>query len=227
MEKEKIIVNISGIVSAGKNHEEVIILTKSRVAIFVLILTSLLLMLSLAGCASETPVAEPETPAGGAEAPEAGEAEPEPVVPSFEASKYVDTEYGFSVQYPAVWVENPVTEGSTIALYVVSEDRVPLMFVNVDKAATFEEALEGAITAAEGSNVEIDSQEEVRLAGGINATRAIFKFKHPDAPFALDAMVLGTQKDGQWITIVVATLGLISKFDEPLFTEIVSTLSFE
>jgi len=202
-------------------------MTKSRLAVFVLIFMSLIIMLALAGCASETPVTEPEAPAEDAEAPAEEEAEPEPVVPSFEASKYVNSEFGFSVQYPAEWVENPVTEGSTIVLYVVSEDKVPLMFVNVNEAATFEEALNGAILAAESSDVEIDSQEEIKLAGGINATKAIFKFKNPAAPLALDAMALGAQKDGKWIIVNVATLGLIAKFDETLFTEIVSTLSFD
>jgi len=147
---------------------------------------------------------------------------------SFEAQEYVNSEYGFSVQYPADWVENEVSEGSTIVYYVVSEERVPLMFINVDEAATFEDALNGAIDAAEGSKVKIDSQEDVRLAGGIDATRAIFKFNHPAVPVvALDAMALGAQKDGKWIVVTVATLGAIFKFDEALFTEIVSNLSFE
>jgi biopolymer transport protein ExbD len=203
---------------------------KARLTVYVLIFMFLIFMLSLAGCASEAPVTEPEVPAEEAEAPEEeeAEAEPEPIVLSFEAQEYVNSEYGFSVQYPADWVENEVSEGSTIVYYVVSEERVPLMFINVDEAATFEDALNGAIDAAEGSKVKIDSQEDVRLAGGIDATRAIFKFNHPAVPVvALDAMALGAQKDGKWIVVTVATLGAIFKFDEALFTEIVSNLSFE
>ncbi len=201
---------------------------KARLTVYLLILMSLLFMLSLAGCASETPVVEPEAPAEEVAAPEEEEAEPEPIVLSFEAKEYVNSEYGFSVQYPATWVENEVSEESTIVYYVVSEERVPLMFINVDEAATFEDALNGAIDAAEGSKVKIDSQEDVRLAGGINATRAIFKFNHPAVPVvALDAMALGAQKDGKWIVVTVATLGAIFKFDEALFTEIVSNLSFD
>ena len=102
------------------------------------------------------------------------------------------------------------------------------MFVNVGDATTFEEALNGAIDAAEGSKVKIDTQEAVKLTGGVDATRAIFKFNHPAVPLiALDAMAISAEKDGKWVTVVVATLGAIFNFDEALFTEIVSTLSFD
>lgn len=203
---------------------------KTRLTLYILILLSLLMLVSLAGCAADTPAVQPETPAEEPEAPEEGaeDAEPEPVVLSFEAKEYVNSDYGFSVQYPADWVENEISEGSSIVYYVVSEDRVPLMFINVGEGATFEEALEAAIDAAEGSKVKIDSKQNVRLAGGVDATRAIFKFNHPAVPLvALDAMAVGAEKDGKWVTVSVATLGAIFKFDEAFFTEIVSTLSFE
>lgn len=201
---------------------------KARLTVYLLVLISLLFMLSLAGCASETPVTEPEAPAEEAEAPEEEIAEPEPVELSFEAKEYINSEYGFSVKHPAAWVENEVTEGSPIVYYVVSEEKVPLMFVYVGEAVTFEEALEGAIETAEGSKVKIDSTEATKLVGGTDATRAIFKFNHPAVPLiALDAMAIGAQKDGKWVVVTVATLGAIYAFDETLFTEIVSTLSFD
>ncbi len=201
---------------------------KARLTVYLLILMSLLFMLSLAGCASETPVVEPEAPAEEAEAPEEEVAEPEPVVPSFEYKEYVSSDYGFSVKHPAEWVDNDISEGSSIVYYVASEDRAPLMFVNVGEAASVEEALEGAIDAAEGSKVKIDSQEAVRLVGGVDGTKVIFKFNHPAVPvIALDAMAMTAEKDGKWVTVTVATLGAIFKYDEAFFTEIVSTLSFD
>ena len=203
-------------------------MSKARLSVYLLILMSLLFMLSLAGCASETPVTEPEAPEEEAEAPEEEAAEPEPVELSFEAKEYINAEYGFSVKHPAVWVENPVTEGSPVVYYVVSEDSVPLMFIHVGEAATFEEALEGAIVAAEGSKVKIESKEEVKLVGGTDATRAIFKFNHPAVPLiALEAMAMGAQKDGKWVMVTVATLNAMYGFDEALFTEYVSTLKFD
>lgn len=205
-------------------------MTKARLTIYVLILMSLIFMLSLAGCASEAPVTEPEVPAEEAEAPEEEEAEadPEPIVLSFEAKEYVNSDYGFSVKHPAEWVNNDISEGSSIVYYVASEDRAPLMFVNVGEAASVEEALEGAILAAEGSKVKIDSQEAVRLVGGVDGTKVIFKFNHPAVPvIALDAMAMTAEKDGKWVTVTVATLGAIFNFDEAFFTEIVSTLSFD
>lgn len=201
-------------------------MTKAKQMIFVLILMSLLLVLFMAGCASETPAVEPEAPVVETETPEE-ESEPEPVELSFEPIEYVNAEYGFSVQYPAEWEANPISEPSTIVLYAVAEDAVPLIFVNVAEAATFEDALNGAIEAAEGSKVNIDSQEDTKLADGTDATLAIFKFKHPAAPLALDAIALGTQKDGKWITVTVATLGIIASFDEVLFSEIVHTLQVD
>lgn len=201
-------------------------MTKAKQMIFVLILMSLLLVLFMAGCASETPAVEPEAPVVETETPEE-ESEPEPVELSFEPIEYVNAEYGFSVQYPAEWEANPISEPSTIVLYAVAEKAVPLIFVNVGEAATFEDALNGAIEAAEGSKVDIDSQEDTKLADGTDATLAIFKFKHPAAPLALDAIALGTQKDGKWITVTVATLGIIASFDEVLFSEIVHTLQVD
>ena len=206
-------------------------MSKARLSVYFLILMSLLFMLSLAGCASETPVAEPEAPEEEAEAPEEEEAEtaePEPVVPSFEFKEHVNSDYGFSVKHPAEWVNNDISEGSSIVYYVASEDRAPLMFVNVGEAASVEEALEGAIDAAEGSKVKIDSKEAVRLVGGVDGTKVIFKFNHPAVPvIALDAMAMTAEKDGKWVTVTVATLGAIFKYDEAFFTEIVSTLSFD
>ena len=200
-------------------------MTKARLTIFALFIMSLLLVLTLAGCAAETPAVEPEAPAVETETPEA---EMGPVELSFEATEYVNDEYGFSVQYPAGWVENETSEGSTIIYYVVSEDKVPLMFINIGEGATFEEALEAAIDAAEGSKVKIGSTQDVKLTGGVDATRAIFKFNHPAVPLvALDAMAVGAEKDGKWVTVTVATLGAIFNFDEAFFTEILSTLSFD
>lgn len=213
-------------------------MTKERLTFFMLIVMSLLLVLTLAGCASETPAAEPEVPTEEAEAPEeepeapaedaeAAEEEPEPVELSFEATEYVNPEYGFSLQYPAEWGLNPIEEPSTIVLYAVAEAAVPLTFVNVDEAEDFEAALEGAIEAADGSGVNIKSQEDTKLADGTSATKAVFKFKHPAAPLALDAVAVGAEKDGKWVTVTVATLGMLASFDEDLFFEIAHTLQFD
>ena len=207
-----------------ENQKEALMMTKAKLAIFILFIMSLLLALTLAGCAAETPAVEPEAPVVETETPEE---EPEPAELSFEATEYINAEYGFSVQYPAEWEANPITEPSTIVLYAVAESAVPLIFVNVEEAATFEDALDGAVAAADGSGVDIKSQQDTSLAGGISATRAVFKFKHPAAPLALDAIAVSTNKDGKWVTVTVATLGMLAKFDQELFSEIAHTLQFE
>ncbi|HSW35289.1 MAG TPA: hypothetical protein VLH18_01660 [Candidatus Limnocylindrales bacterium] len=199
---------------------------KKTQATLILILLSLFVIFTLTGCAAETPAVEPEVPAEPEETAVVEE-EPGPVELSFEAGEYINADYGFSVQYPVEWEIKPITEPSTIVFYATSADAVPLIFINVAEAASFEEALEVAIAAAEGSNVNIESTEDTQLPGGVSATKSIFKFKHPDAPLALNAIVVGTEKDGKWVTVTVATLGLIARFDEVLFSEIVHTLKFD
>lgn len=201
-------------------------MTKTNQAIVLLILMSLFVVLALTGCAPEPPAAEPEAPA---EEATAVEEEPWPTELTFEAGEYVNTDIGFTVQYPVEWEIKPLTENSTIVFYATSADAVPLIFVNVTEAASFEESLDIAVTAAEGSDVKIKSSADTKLQGGESATKAIFTFKHPATPplTALDALAVGTEKDGKWVTVTVATLGLLADFDETLFSEIAHTLKFE
>lgn len=175
------------------------------------VLVTFLLVFSLAGCAKKAPPAE----------------KPAPAALSFEAAEYTNAELGFSVKYPKEWAQQPITESKTTVFYAAAPKRVPIFFVSVVTGATFTDALNAAITGVEGSEVSIKSESETKLADGTKAYQAVYKFKHPAAPMALDSYSLGAMKANKWVVVTVATVGLLEKFDEALFSEIGHTLQFK
>lgn len=186
---------------------------------FAVLLIAMLVILGLAlpACTCGE-VAPPEEPA--AEEPAA------PSEVSFEAAEYKNVDYGFSVKYPADWAEQEAT-GETTVFCAAAPKQVPLLLVDVVEAATFVEALTAALEGGGSSDIEIDSESETTLADGTPASQAVIKFKNPVAPMAIDAFSLGAMKDGTWVIVTVATVGLLAKYDEALFSEIVHTLQFE
>ncbi len=170
-----------------------------------------LLVFSLPGCAKKPPPAE----------------KPVTTVLSFEASEYTSTEYNFAVKYPKEWVEQPITEPIPTIFYAAAPARVPIFIVSIAEGAAFTDALNAAVSGADGTDVTIKSQSETKLADGTKAYQAVYKFKHPAAPMALDAYSLGAMKANKWVVVTVATVGLLAKFDEALFSEIGHTLQFK
>ncbi|MBA7710121.1 hypothetical protein ES703_119051 [subsurface metagenome] len=143
---------------------------------------------------------------------------------SFEAATYTNADYGFSVRYPAKWAEQEATAETTV-FYAADPAKVPALFICVVEGATFADALTAALEGAGGSDVKIKSETETTLADGTPATEAVLKVKL--AGFGADAFALGLQKDGKWVIVVVGTVGLLAKYDEPLFSEVVHTLQFD
>ncbi len=170
-----------------------------------------LLMFPLAGCAKKPPPAE----------------KPVPKALSFEAAEYANAELGFSVKYPKEWAEQPITEPTPTVFYAAAPKRVPIFIVSIVTGVTFADALNAAVSGAGGAEVSIKSEGETKLADGTKAYQAVYKFKHPAAPMALDAYSLGAMKANKWIVVTVATVGLLEKFDEALFSEIGHTLQFK
>lgn len=178
--------------------------------IIMVALVAFLLVFPLAGCAKKPPPAE----------------KPVPAVLSFEATEYTNTEYGFSVKYPKEWVEQPITEPIPTIFYAAAPARVPIFIVSIAEGAAFTDALNAAVSGADGTDATIKSESETKLADGTKAYQAVYKFKHPAAPMALDAYSLGAMKANKWVVVTVATVGLLVKFDEALFSEIGHTLQF-
>ncbi len=179
--------------------------------ISLVVLATFLLVFPLSGCAKKAPPAE----------------KPVPTVLSFEAAEYTNTALGFSVKYPKEWAEQPLTEPTATVFYAAAPNRVPILIVSVVTGANFADALNAAVRGAGGSEVSIKSEGETKLADGTKAFQAVYKFKHPAAPMALDAYSLGAMKANKWVVVTVATVGLLAKFDEGLFSEIGHTLQFK
>jgi len=146
---------------------------------------------------------------------------------SFEAAEYTNADYGFSVRYPADWAESTALSSPTLVFVAAASAQVPLVLVDVAEGATFAEALTAALEGGGSSDIEIDSESETTLADGTPASQAVIKFKNPVAPMAIDAFSLGAMKDGKWVIVTVATVGLLAKYDDALFSEIAHTLQFE
>jgi len=201
-----------------------------------LIAVLLVLGLTLPACTCQKPTETekpPATPGQQAEtekppATPGQQAETEkPPALSFEAAEYVNTDYGFSVKYPKDWKETTAISGPGVLFVAQAPAQVPVLIVNVAEGATLTDAVTAAVEGAGGSDVTIKSQSETTLADGTKATQGTGKYKHPMAPMAIDAFVLGVKKDNKWIIVTVATVGLLAKFDEAKFSEIAHTLEFK
>jgi len=175
----------------------------------------LVLGLTLPACTCQKPTETEKLPAPPGE----------PAALSFEAAEYVNADPGFSVKYPKEWVEQPAT-GVTV-FYAAAPAQVPNIFISVVEGAAFADALNAAISGAGGAEVKIKTESETKLADGTKAYQAVYKFKHPAAPMALDAFSLGAVKADKWVVVTVATVGLLAKYDEAKFSEIAHTLKFK
>ena len=144
-----------------------------------------------------------------------------------ETALYENADYGFSVKYPADWAETTALSSPTLVFAAAASAKVPLVLVDVAEGATFIEALTAALEGGGSSDVKIKSESETTLADDTPASQAVIKFKNPIAPMAIDAFSLGVLKDGKWVVVTVATVGLLAKFDEAKFSEIAHTLQFE
>ena len=149
------------------------------------------------------------------------------VVLSFPAAEYTHAELGFSVKYPEDWEEMSDLSGAGVLFVAQAPAQLPLLIVSVAEGDTLDDVVAAAAEAAGGSDVTTKSHSETTLADGTEAIKGTGKFKHPMAPMALDAFSLGAMKDGKWIIVTVATIGLMAKFDKAKFSEIAHTLEFK
>ena len=131
------------------------------------------------------------------------------------------------MKYPEDWEEMSDLSGTGVLFVAQAPAQLPLLIVSVAEGDTLADAFTAAVEDAGGSNATVKSQTDTTLADGTKATHGKGKFKHPMAPMALDAFCLGAMKDGKWIVVTVATIGLLAKFDEAKFSEIAHTLEFK
>jgi hypothetical protein len=142
---------------------------------------------------------------------------------SFEATEYMNTEYGFSVKYPKEWLQQPSEEPTTV-FYAASEKRVPALAISVMDGATFAQALTAALSLA-GSDINIVTEGVSTLEDGTPATEAMVKWKVQN--FGAETFALGVQKDGKWLMVYITTVPLLAKYNEALFSEVAHTLQLK
>jgi uncharacterized membrane protein len=150
--------------------------------------------------------------------------QPETAGLSFEAAEYVNSEYGFSIKYPADWAQGqPV--GAQVFTAAASA-KVPVITVSVREAATFTDSFKAGLEESGGSNISIGPEQQTKLADGTEAMIAkadwTVKAGYPGETFAL-----GVQKDGRWVVAAVTTVALLVPYDEAKFSEIANTLQFK
>ena len=189
---------------SGKTYKFAVV---SIVILFVLVLT-------LPACTCQQPIEteEPPTPS-----------EQQEGALSFDATEYVNTEYGFSVKYPKEWLEEESEEPTTV-LYAAAEKRVPALSISILDGATFAEALTATLSLA-GSDIKIVTERSSTLADGTPVSEAVVKWKVQN--FGADTFALGVQKEDKWIIVAITTVSLLSKYDEALFSEVAHTLQFK
>lgn len=158
----------------------------------------------LAGCAS----------AGGGDAPAAPAADAAPappprkpfVAPTWEAKKYANEQYGFSVHYPADFEEQPVQEGGLFT--AASPMQAPRLDVtatpppgdgSVDAVAV---SLETLLEMVGGGEAKVTEKKAVKLRD--EATPAMeFAAEWTFQGLPLLSSAVATVRDGQMITVMV------------------------
>jgi len=149
---------------------------------------------------------------------------------SFPAATYTNAEYGFSIQYPKDWVERPdlMTLPEHIQYFGVPAFIPGLAIQSVDAS---EPISKESIVASfkklgnQGPKMLSDLQE-VTLPDGSKATG--YKIGYTSATgYDVEAYGIDVDKDGKRIRTYVFTVGAFAEYDEPLFSEIVKTLTFK
>lgn len=169
---------------------------------------------------TEGTVASLEQPAG----TEEPSAPPEQrVALSFEATEYVNTDYGFSLKYPEEWLQQPTEEPTTV-FHVASANRVPALSIYVLDGVTFAEVLTAALLSS-GSDVRIVTERATTLVDGTPASEARVKWKAEG--YGVDTFALGVQKGEKWVIVAITTMSLMARYDEAKFSEIAHTLELK
>ena len=171
------------------------------------------------------PPVEPTPPVG----PEQPSAPPAAKELSYEAKTYTNSEFGFSVQYPKDWVEQPQLVNQIVVAAFGITGFVPGMSISVADA-------DGPLTAdwivAQTNSLPDTSDGKVTsditpttLDDGTPAFQYTLKYNYQ--VYEITSFGVAADKDGKRIRAFVWTIDAFSPYDEALFSEIAHTLSFE
>jgi hypothetical protein len=141
---------------------------------------------------------------------------------------YINTDYGFSLEYPRGWAEK--TEGlgpgviTRIGEGVYCIPAVRIIVRDETEGATLEEVLAAHLTEDGGKTIDTYTASDVT----INSTQ----FTQAEVAYsggygAYDSLIIGLVQDGKWIIIEVYTLSSYPFEDESIKTEIINSVTFE
>ena len=154
--------------------------------------------------------------------------EEKPAAPglSFTPAEYKNDQWGFSIKYPNDWARDPASETGKIVLYA-KPGIVPILSVSAGwEGASLAEVEKQALEGAGGSNIKVGTPTEITLADGTKAQTA--KVNWVAATGAdVETFCLGVQKDGKWILVNITTAPAFVPYDEKLYKEIATTLTFK
>jgi hypothetical protein len=210
---------------------------------FVTVMMVMLLVLGLAltACKSQTP-AETVTPPAETVTPPAQTVTPPPETvtpppetvtppaahqPTYAAKTYTNSEYGFSVQYPKDWVEQPQLVNKTVVAAFGISGFIPGMSISVadaDAPLTADWIVAQTNSLPETSNGKVTSDiTPTTLDDGTPAFQYTTKYNYQ--AFEILSFGVSTDKGGKRIRAFVWTIDAFSPYDGTLFSEIAHTLS--
>ncbi len=162
-----------------------------------------------------------------AKPPAEAEKPKEPAAPglSFKAAEYKNDQWGFSIKYPQDWGRDATREVAPIVLYA-GPGIVPILSVSVGWEGEFAAAEKLALERAGGSDIKVGSATDITLPDGTKGkTAKVDWIGSTGAP--LETFCLGVQKDGKWIMVNITTYSAMVPYNEALFKEIATTLTFK
>jgi hypothetical protein len=174
---------------------------------------------------------------------------------SFDAAEYVNEEYGFSVKYPSSWIgQKEGSNAPEGALFIAEapKSEIDTPSLRTSASALSPRGLIVAATQSLGSNDDLkaplfrllkaygyiqspyfstQSSSAATLPDGTPAMQLVFHVLYRNRYNAV-GLCQGVLKGDKWILVTIVTLlsdpgvGSISRYDGPLFSEIVNSLEF-
>lgn len=205
----------------------------------VLMVALLVVGMALTACTTQKPAETPPPAAPPQEetqppaAPTQEEVQPPQEQPpaaaglSYEATKYTNSEYGFSVQYPADWGENTGLENEIVVAAFSASAGLPgisLSVADADGTLTADSIVAQINSLPSHSGAQVTSDiTPTTLDDGTTASQYALKYKFQ--AYDIVAFGISADKGGKRIRAWVWTIDAFSPYDEALFSEIAHTLS--
>ncbi len=123
---------------------------------------------------------------------------------SIYAAEYKNAELGFSVNYPDALEKQAPIKGTIF--YAIAATKMPWFCVSLADGATLEGTFKTAFTGnADITAIDVKAAKDGVTASGAKVKIASFKYMYQDT-YECEGVVLGTQKNGKWILVSLASV---------------------